>query len=83
MTAVNLPDRLLAQVDKVRGRRTRAGFIADAVKSALLGIKEAEVPVPPDDSERDRDGDRDKPCPHPKARVHKNFCYACGHYVPN
>lgn len=67
------------QIDQARGSRTRHGWIEDAIVSALaVGRGEQVIPaevVKTAGRPAHRGTDT---CPHPRARVIKGFCYACG-----
>ena len=71
---VRVSEDTAAAIDKARGGQSRSAWVADAIDAALTGpglmLGEEIIPA--------RKVKAAGACPHPKARVIKNFCYACG-----
>lgn len=66
---LQLTEAQAGKLDGVRGRKTRVSYATAALIAAIAaaGAAEQERMARPSDA-----------CPHPKARVHKGLCGACG-----
>ena len=83
---VRIPETVLAAVDEARGTESRSAWIMGAVGLRLSPLAEAvaAVTAPPLDltpvipvAVITGKGERQCP-PHPKARINKGLCGACG-----
>lgn len=69
---VRVPEDVAQKIDSARGGQSRSGWVSDLIDAALT-----ETDAPPKKT-NDAPKERRSGCPHPRARVIKGFCYACG-----
>jgi len=69
---VRVSEPKAAAIDAARGDTARSVWVEGAIDAELARLDAASRPAP-----AVRQGKPDD-CPHPKARVIKGFCYACG-----
>lgn len=79
---VRVPEDVAQAIDKARAGQSRSAWVADAIDAALSGgevgvasegLKDVTEVKPGGTPKARREG-----CPHPRGRVIKGFCYACG-----
>lgn len=68
---VRVPEDVAAKIDSARGGQSRSAWITDLIDAAL-------GETAPQKKTYDTLKERRSGCPHPRARVIKGFCYACG-----
>lgn len=74
---VRLSEQTAAALDQVRGGQSRSAWVADLIEAEVAS--RADPPVEfRSESQRRRVEATSGKCPHPRARVIKGFCYACG-----
>jgi len=67
---VRVPEDVAQAIDNARAGQSRSAWVADLIDAALTEA----APVKKTSDTKDRRSG----CPHPRARVIKGFCYACG-----
>jgi hypothetical protein len=72
LMAAKVSEPVAAAVDAARGMQTRSAWIQDAIAAKLAGEVKTAPAVPA------RAVSAPYVCPHPKARVIKGRCWACG-----
>jgi hypothetical protein len=77
---VTVPETVLAAVDEVRGDESRSAWILGAIGLRLSPLAEAVAAViePAIPATVLTDRPSVQVCKHPKARVLRGFCGACG-----
>jgi hypothetical protein len=64
-------------IDQARAGQSRSAWVADAIDAALSAGEDPPVELRSKSQQRRVAAESGK-CPHPRARVIKGFCYACG-----
>jgi hypothetical protein len=89
--STRVSEDMAAQVDRARGSLTRSAWVEQAIREALFadskmpGTRSPSGPRPPGRVQapatvisRRPSARRQADCPHPRARVVKGLCGACG-----
>jgi hypothetical protein len=74
---VRVSDEVAQAIDSARAGQSRASWVAGAIEMAL-GVEMALGNVPAEPQPGKKRVQETGRCPHPRARVIKGFCYACG-----
>lgn len=68
---VRVPEDVAQAIDTARAGQSRSAWVADLIDAAL-------TETAPATTTNVTQKERRSGCPHPRARVIKGFCYACG-----
>jgi len=74
---IRVSEETAQAIDHARGGQSRAGWVSDLIDAALAAGGDPPVEYR-SGSQRKRAEAAGGKCPHPRARVIKGFCYACG-----
>ena len=77
---VRVSEPKAAAIDKARGETPRSVWVEAAIDERLERLGQAEYEHQMAAARRLESRDRTG-CPHPKARINKGLCGACGTYV--
>lgn len=74
---VRVSEETAQAIDKARAGQSRSAWVADVIDAELAAGTEPPVELRSKSQQRRVAAESGK-CPHPRARVIKGFCYACG-----
>lgn len=74
---VRVSEETAQAMDRARAGQSRSAWVAGVIESALAMWDETPVEFRSKSQQRRVTAESGK-CPHPRARVIKGFCYACG-----
>lgn len=74
---IRVPEETAQAIDQARAGQSRAAWVAGLIDAALAAAEDPPVEYRSESQRRRVEATSGK-CPHPRARVIKGFCYACG-----